>query len=191
MGGYFSNAGVFLVETVFGLVLLAVMLRFLLQLVHARFNNPVAQFLVKVTNPLLVPVRRLVPGVGGIDMASIVLLVFIKSVEILIVNVIVGASIHPISLFVLVFAGLLDLLIKVYLYGLLIQVIASWIAPGNYNPALAMLHQINEPVMAPARKIMPPISGMDLSPILVMVALQLASMLLVAPLVGLAMQLGQ
>jgi len=190
MGGYISNAGVFLVSTAFGLILLAVMLRLLLQIVHARFNNPMAQFLVKVTNPLLVPLRRIVPGVGGIDMASVVLLVFLKSIEVLILGLIVGAAVNPVSLFILVFAELLDLLLKVYLYGLLIQVIASWIAPGNYNPALAMIQQINEPIMAPARRVIPPISGMDLSPILVMVALQLASMLLVAPLIGLAGTLG-
>lgn len=190
MGGYFSNAGVFLIKTIFGLILLAVMLRLLLQMVRARFNNPFAQFLVKVTNPMLVPFRRFVPGVGGIDMASVVLLFAIKSAELLVIGLIVNAGVNVLSLLVFDVAELLDLLIKIYLYGLLIQVIASWIAPGNYNPALAMIQQINEPLMAPARKMIPPISGIDLSPILVMVGLQLASMLVVPPLLDLAGSIG-
>ncbi len=109
MGGYFSNAGVFLIKTIFGLILLAIMLRFLLQLVRAKFNNPFAQFLVKVTNPMLVPLRRFVPGVGGIDMASIVLLFAIKSIELLLIGFIVGAGVNVLSLLIFDVAELLDL----------------------------------------------------------------------------------
>ncbi|HHH49116.1 MAG TPA: YggT family protein [Gammaproteobacteria bacterium] len=183
MGGssYAGNAGIFLIQTLFGLYAGAVMLRFLLAMVRADFYNPVSQFLVKVTNPLLLPLRRIVPGVMGIDMASVVLLIALQATKLLLIAAVQGFGIHPLGLLVLSLAELLSLLINIYFFTILIQVILSWVSPGNYNPAVALLHSLNEPLLGRARRILPPISGFDLSPILVLVGLQLLEMLLVAP----------
>jgi YggT family protein len=182
MGGYFGNAAVFLIQTAFGLYILAVLLRFLLQWVRADFYNPVSQFLVKMTTPLLRPLRRVIPGFGGIDFASVVLMLALQIIELVLVTQLLGQPSSAGGLMVLAVAELLSLLIKVFLFSILIQVILSWVRPGDYSPVSMLLYQLNEPLLAPARRIIPAISGLDLSPVLVLVLLQLSLMLLVAPL---------
>jgi YggT family protein len=182
MGNYAGNAGVFLIQTLFGMYLVAVMLRFLLQLTRADFYNPVSQFLVKVTNPPLIPLRRVIPGFMGIDMAAVVLLLAIQAVELVLVGLVQGFSLGIPGLMVLTVAGLLNLLLDVYFFTILIQVILSWVNPGGYNPAVALLYALNEPILGRARRLIPPISGFDLSPILVFVLIQLIRMLFISPL---------
>ena len=185
MGGYGTNAIEFLIHTLFGLYLIAIMLRVLLQLTRADFYNPVSQFLVKVTNPPLIPLRRVIPGFMGIDFAAIVLMIVLKAVEIFLIVLIKGVSIKISGLVVLSIAELLRLLINVYFFTILIQVIISWVNPGTYNPAVSLLYSINEPLLSRARRIIPPISGFDLSPIVVIILLQLISMLLIQPIADL------
>ncbi|HEX22089.1 MAG TPA: YggT family protein [Chromatiales bacterium] len=184
-GSYAGNAGIFLIQTLFGLYAGAVMLRFLLAMVRADFYNPVSQFLVKVTNPPLLPLRRIIPGVMGIDMASIVLLIVLQATKLLLIAAVQGFGIHPLGLVVLTLAELLTLLLNIYFFTILIQIILSWVSPGSYNPAVALLHSLNEPLLGRARRILPPISGFDLSPILVLVGLQLLEILLIAPILDL------
>lgn len=182
MGNYAGNAGVFLIQTLFGMYLVAVMLRFLLQLTRADFYNPVSQFLVKVTNPPLIPLRRFIPGFMGIDMAAVVLLLALETLELVLVGLVQGFSLGIVGLLVLSITGLLNLLLDVYFFTILIQVILSWVSPGGYNPAVALLYTLNEPILSRARRLLPPISGFDLSPILVFVLIELLKMLLVSPL---------
>ncbi len=186
MGGYAGNAGVFLVQTVFGLYILAVMLRLILQVARADFYNPVSQFLVKATNPPLVPMRRMIPGVMGIDVAAIVLMLILKAIEIFLITLMSGVSLSIMGLIVFSIADLLELLLNVFFFTILIQVILSWVNPGGHNPAVALLYGINEPLLSRARRLIPPISGFDLSPIVVMITLQLLSILLIAPIKDLA-----
>jgi YggT family protein len=180
-GSYAGNAGGFLVQTLFGLYIGAIMLRFLLALVRADFYNPISQFLVKVTNPPLVPLRRLLPSLGGVDSASLVLMLALQALELFVIGLIKGVSFHPVGLLVLAVAELLALLFQIYFFTILIQVVLSWVSPGGYNPAVALLYSLNEPLLGRARRLLPPMHGFDLSPILVMIALQLLNMLLVAP----------
>ena len=181
MGGYGTNAIEFLIHTIFGMYLVAVMLRVLLQLTRADFYNPVSQFLVKVTNPPLIPLRRVIPGFMGIDFAAIVLMVVLKALEIFLIVLIKGVSIKISGLVVISIAELLRLLINVYFFTILIQVVISWVNPGSYNPAVSLLYSINEPLLSRARRLIPPISGFDLSPIVVIILLQLLSILLIQP----------
>ena len=180
MGSYAGNAGVFLIETLFGLYLVVVMLRFLFQFIRADFRNPVSQFIFKVTNPPLVPMRRVIPGIMGIDMSSLVLMFILQALEICLVKM-VQSSIPPVlNVLVLTVAELCQLLIYVYLFSILVQVILSWVNPGGYNPVAAILYSLNEPLLGRARRILPPISGFDLSPILVLIVLQLINMTFIA-----------
>lgn len=180
-GSYAGNAGAFLVQTLFGLYIGAIMLRFLLALARADFYNPISQFLVKVTNPPLVPLRRLLPSLGGVDSASLVLMLALQALELFVIGLIKGVSFHPVGLLVLAVAELLALLFQIYFFTILIQVVLSWVSPGGYNPAVALLYSLNEPLLGRARRLLPPMHGFDLSPILVMIALQLLNILVVAP----------
>ncbi|MES9970107.1 MAG: YggT family protein [Candidatus Thiodiazotropha sp.] len=179
---YLTDPVIFLIQTLFGLYILAVLLRFLLQLVRADFYNPISQFLVKVTNPPLKIFRRLIPGFGGVDLSSIVLAWLLKAIELFIIMSLTGTAINLIAPFIWSIPELVELLINIYLFGILIQVILSWVNPGSYNPATALLYSLTGPVMRPAQKILPPMGGIDLSPMLVMIGLILLKMLLLPPL---------
>ena len=190
MGGHVGNAATFLIETLFGIYILIVMLRLLLQWARADFYNPLSQFIVKATQPVLAPMRTTLPSVGGIDLACVVLLVVLQLAELWLVTGLLGHRVAVIALLVLSVAEIVQLAIYVFLFSILIQVIMSWINPGSYNPLLGVLHSLNEPLLGPARRIVPPIGGLDLSPIVVMVALQLIAILVVGPLRQIAGTLG-
>lgn len=190
MGGtYLSNPLIFLVEVIFGLYALVVMLRFLLQLVRADFYNPLSQFIVKATTPVLNPLRRIIPGVGGKDIASLVLAWLVLAVQMLLVLLISGKGFAPIAAFLLAIPELLELAINIFLYSILIMVIISWINPTGHNPAVTILYSLTEPLMRPARRLIQPIGGIDLSPMVVMIGLVLLKMLLIPPVKTLALSL--
>ena len=187
MNGYLTSPVEFLISTLAGLYILVVMLRFLLQWVRADFYNPVSQFIVKVTNPPLKPLRRVIPGIAGLDMASVVLMLLLQFATLALIAWIRGAGFVPGVLFALSISELLNLAINVFIFSVLIQVILSWINPGTYNPVSALLYSLTEPLLRPARRLIPPISGLDLSPIAVLIGLQLLKMLLIPPIRYLAL----
>jgi YggT family protein len=166
----FSEILGYLVQTLLSLYLLTMLLRFVLQLVRADFYNPISQFLVKVTNPLVLPLRRVLPGFAGLDMASLVLALLLQLAGIIALLLINGLGL-PNILLLLVWSviGLVGLLVNIYFFALLAMIILSWVAPGSNHPAIYLLHQITEPVMAPVRKALPAMGGMDFSPILVFI----------------------
>jgi YggT family protein len=164
----------YLIQTLLSLYLLAMLLRFLLQLARADFYNPICQFLVKVTNPLVIPLRRVIPGFAGLDMASLVLALLLQLAGIVALLLINGLGL-PNILLLLVWAalGVVGLLVNIYFFALLAMIILSWIAPGSRHPAIYLLFQITEPVMAPFRKVLPAMGGMDFSPILVFILINI------------------
>jgi YggT family protein len=133
----------------------------------------------------LKPLRRIIPGIGGIDLSSLMLAWLLKAIELFLVLSITGNSINLIAPFIWAIPELVELLINIYLFGILIQVILSWVNPGSYNPATALLYSLTGPLMRPAQKILPPMGGIDLSPMLVMIGLILLKMLLLPPLLHL------
>lgn len=189
-GGYFGQAGAFLVEVIFGLYIIALLLRFLLARVRADFYNPLSQFIVKLTDPPLKPLRRVIPGVLGIDWSLITLLIVAQALEIgLIAWLFAGRIPAPMGLTALTFAHLLKTLIYVYIFIIIVQVIISWVNPGAYNPLTVIMHQLSEPVLTPFRRLIPPAGGFDWSPLVAMIILNLALILLVSPLMDLGRQL--
>lgn len=178
---YLVDAGAFLVTTVFDLYILVVMLRFLFQLVRADFYNPLSQFVVQLTNPPLRYLRRFVPGFGGVDVAALVLMLALKMLERWIVLGMQGVAAGPVAALLLAVADLLDLAVSVFMVSILVQVVLSWVAPTTYNPVIGLIRDLNDPLTRPARRLLPPVAGWDLSPILILIALQLVSMLVVAP----------
>jgi YggT family protein len=177
-----SNAGVFLISTLFGLYILAFMLRLILQVVRADFYNPVSRFIVKVTNPPLKPLRRFIPGFAGIDMSSVIVMLALQMLEFYIITLLRNFPAPDIlGLTLYAFVELITLGFYVFLISIFILAILSWINPGQHNPINNLLSQITEPVLRRARRILPPMSGMDLSPMLAMVGLWLIKLLALDP----------
>jgi YggT family protein len=181
-GSYLTNPLVFLLQTAGGLYALVVMLRFLLQLCRADFYNPVSQFVVKVTTPVLRPLRQIVPRYQGLDLSSLVLAWLVKTLELAIVALLLGLDSNPLGAILWAVPALVGLTINIYLFAILIRVILSWVNPDPYNPINALLSSLTDPIMRPAQRLIPPVGGLDLSPIVVMVGLVLLEMLLLPPL---------
>ena len=175
----FTQVAMLVINTFVGLYLLLVIFRFLLQLVRADFYNPISQFIVKATNPLLLPLRKIVPGFGGIDVSSILLAVFIQATAIVLILLLNDFQPNPLKVIIWSAIGIISLILKIYFWGLLITVIASWIAPSSYNPALILINQILEPALKPIRNLMPDMGGIDLSPIIMFLTIQVLEILLV------------
>ena len=186
---YISNASIYLIDTVFTLYVLMVLLRFLLQLARADFYNPVCQFLVRATNPPLRPLRRVIPGVWGIDLASVVLLIALQMIGMWLANIAGAQAITTAGLFVLSIEQLLQLTLNVLLIAIILQVVMSWITPGVYNPLTSILYSLTEPLLLPARRLLPTVSGIDFSPLVVLIVIQLTKMLILAPLHDMGLRL--
>jgi len=180
---YLLQAGVTLVQFVIGIYLLLVLLRFLFQLVRADFYNPISQAIVTVTNPPLRFLRQFIPGFGGIDWPSIILLFTVQALEIsLVALLLTGYMPSPAALFVLCIAHLLQLTAYVYMFFIMIAVVISWINPGAYNPLTVLIYQITDPLMREVRRRIPTTAGLDWSPMVVLLGVYLFMSLVVAPL---------
>ncbi|MDP4548201.1 MAG: YggT family protein [Marinobacter sp.] len=158
-----------------------VLLRFLLQLARADFYNPISQFVVKATNPPLRPLRRIIPGWGGIDGAALVLAVLIQAITFFLMLLIYNAGVpafNPLTLLVWGTLNVLSLIVKIYFWSVIAVVVVSWIAPQSGHPAIQLVAQITEPVMRPVRNIMPSMGGLDLSPIIVFLILNVLDVVL-------------
>jgi YggT family protein len=173
MNGVASNVLVFLVHTLFTLYIAALMLRVLLAIVRADFYNPLSQFLVTVTNPVIVPLRRAIPSVGGLDTASILLIIALKMVELWLLALIVGAVPGLPALIVVAIVQLAELLIYIFIFALIVQAVISWVAPTQAyeNPAVSILHDLTRPLLQPVRRILPPVGMVDLSPLVLIIGL--------------------
>lgn len=174
----FQEIGLLIIQTLGSIYLLIVMLRFLLQIARADFYNPMSQFAVTATNPVLLPLRKVIPGLMGIDLASLVLALLLQYTVIQVSAFILGFGvINPLSVVIWGLVGTLALTVNIFFWSLIIMVIASWVAPQSSHPALLLVNQLVEPIMAPFRKIMPDMGGIDLSPIFAFLALNVVQIL--------------
>jgi YggT family protein len=181
-GSYLTDPLVFLLRTLFGLYIAVVVIRFLLQWARADFYNPISQVVVKVTSPVLRPLRKLIPGYGGLDLSALVLAWVLQAMELALLSLLLGLGRNPLAAFFWAVPALLGLFISIFLFAILIRVVLSWVNPDPYNPAVALLNRITDPILLPAARLIPPIGGIDLSPMLAMIALVLLEMLLIPPL---------
>ncbi len=163
---------VFIISTIAQLYLLVMLLRFWLPWLRADFRNPIAQGILKLTSPLVIPVRRLIPPIGRLDTATVVVTFALQYLAILIILTINGVApaIVPIAL-----TSIIDLVMlsaRLFTFAIFIHIILSWIAPGTYNPATAFIAMLVTPVLRPFRRLIPPIGGLDISPIFAIIGLQ-------------------
>jgi YggT family protein len=168
-----NDAAIFVIQTLGSLYLLIVLLRFILQLVRANFYNPLCQFAVKATQPLLKPLRRVIPSMFGLDMSSLVLALIVQMALFAVILLLSGYQVDVLFLAPWALIGIFALFLKVLFWAMIISVILSWVAPGSHNPGAELVQQITEPVLAPFRRIVPNLGGLDISPIFAFIALQL------------------
>lgn len=197
-GGYGLNALQFLIGILVDLYALVLILRFMLQIVRADYYNPVAQFVVQVTGPVLRPLRRILPPTGRYDVAAVIVLLVVMLIKLLlyrlasIPNTVIAGYAVGIehvwfgSLAWLAVVDAITLVINVWFFAVLIRAILSWVSPGSYNPIAEILDRITDPLLRPVRRMIPLIGGIDLSPLVVLIGLQVLKMLLVPPLLHLA-----
>ncbi|RCU45648.1 MULTISPECIES: YggT family protein [Corallincola] len=172
-----QSAFVFLIDILFNLYLMVVILRVWLQLVRADFYNPFCQFVVKATHPVVGPLRRVLPAIGRLDTASLVFALVIACVKVVVLALI--AKVPFDALFILMAGGitLVKEIFSIVFYVLILRAILSWVSQG-YNPIEAVMAQLTEPMLAPIRRIIPPMGGLDLSMLVLIIALQFLKILL-------------
>jgi YggT family protein len=178
MNGRGLYALVFLINTLFGLYTAAVILRFLLQWMRADFYNPVCQAIVKITNPLLLPLRRIFPGWRGMDFAAVVLVIILQLINVALVLVMVVGFPEALDLVWWTALKVIFILVNLYFVTILVEAILSWTNASQRNPVASLLWSINAPLMRPVRKLIPPLGGLDLSPLVVLILLQVMNILL-------------
>lgn len=173
-----SGALTYLISTLFDLYIVSVILRLLLQWVRADFYNPLSQFLVKVTNPLLIPLRRVIPSIGRLDTASVVLAYTLELLGLLIVTAINSLQVSWPQLMLLAATKLILAVLWLYFFLILIVVILSWVGGRFRHPIVPLMYQLTGPVLAPFQRLIPPIGGIDLSPLFAMIAIRFLILLL-------------
>ena len=175
-----SQALILVIQTLGSLYLLIVLLRFILQLVRADFYNPLSQFIVKATHPLLRPMRRIIPSMGTLDLSSLLLALIIQTVLMALILLIAYGTVgNPLLLLIWAVIGIIGLFLNIFFWALIISVILSWVAPGSQNPGAQLVGQLCEPVLAPLRRLLPNLGGLDISPIFAFLAIKLLDMLVV------------
>ncbi|AIR88537.1 YggT family protein [Pseudomonas cremoricolorata] len=177
-----SGAAIFVVQTLVSLYLVIVLLRFVLQLVKADFYNPLCQFAVRATQPLLKPIRRIIPSIGGMDTSSLLLAVVLQALLMAFVLMVTYGTFGDIlHLLMWALLGVASLFLKIFWVAMIVMVIVSWIAPNSHNPAAELAYQIAEPVLAPFRRIVPNLGGLDISPIFAFIAIQVIQSFVLPP----------
>jgi len=183
---YWAAPLIFLIDTIFSLYLFALVLRFLFQWSGADYQNPLSQFLIRITHPPLRILRRFIPSFGRIDTAALALMLALQMLSDTLIFLI--QSTLPSMGFIAIWslAQLLDLVLDIFFYAILIRALLSWIGPTQYNPAVSLLYSLTEPLLQASRRLLPATGGMDFSPIIPIIGIQLIKMLLLPPLQQLA-----
>jgi YggT family protein len=173
------EALIYIIRSLLTLYIITFILRLILQWVRADFSNPLTQFVLKVTNPLVMPLRRMVPSVRGLDTATLLVVLLLEMVLTLgLIKLSCVGNPGVIQLVLFTIINLADLILWIYFGVIFIYVLLSWISPGGYNPFAHLLGAIAEPVLRPLRNFIPPIGGIDLSPLFALIAIQALTMLL-------------
>jgi YggT family protein len=168
----------FVLDALLTLVVVAFLLRALMPLARADFRNPLGQAVLRFTDPLVRPLRRVLGPVGRVDVASLVALLLVQLVGAAILRLVAGGGFDLAGTLVAGLMGLVRTVLRFYSVAILAYAVLSWIAPGAYSPATRLLGALCEPLLAPVRRILPPIAGLDLSPLFVLIGLQALQILL-------------
>jgi len=188
---YLANAGQILINFAFGALIALLVLRVLLQCVRANFYNPVCQFLYKLTNPVLMPLRKVIPGWRRLDLAGTLLAWLLTAIKLALLYALAGQTLGAAGLVVMALADLVNFVLMLYLGLILVRVLLSWVSLERSNPVVPLIFQLTEPVLKPLRRLIPAIGGFDLSPIVAWLGVLLAQVLVAAPIMDFGMRLAQ
>ena len=166
-----TNAIVFIIDALARLYLLVLLLRLFLPLVRADFHNPLAQAVLRLTSPLVIPVRRILPPLGRVDTATVVVAFGIQYLAIFLMALVQGMRPAIAGLLLASLVSLILLTINLFFWLIIIRIILSWVAGTTYNPAIAMVYALTEPLLRPFRRLVPDLGGFDISPIFALIAL--------------------
>ncbi len=189
--GYLANAGQLLINFAFGALIALVVLRVLLQLVRANFYNPVCQFLYKLTNPVLMPLRKVIPAWRTLDVAGVLLAWLLTAIKLALLYALAGPSLGIAGLAVMALADLIDFVLMLYLGLILVRVLLSFVSVERSNPIVPLVIQLTDPVLRPIRRRLPAPGGFDLSPMIAWLAILLVRVLVVAPILDFGLHLAQ
>ncbi len=173
-----TQALYFIVKTLVQLYLLLLLLRFWLPVLRADFRNPIAQGILRLTSPLVIPVRRFISPIGRLDTATILVAFVLEFLLVLALLALRGLNVGTLPMAITAILELAIQSLNLFFFVILIKVLLSWVAPQNYNPIIALLNTMAEPVLIPFRRIVPAIGGFDISPIFAIVLLKAAEIVL-------------
>jgi YggT family protein len=166
-----ASALVFVVNALSSLYLLVLLLRFWLPWLRADFRNPLAQGILKLTSPVIIPVRRVIPSFGRLDTATVLVAFIIQYLALMLILLILGGSAGFSIIATSALVKLVMLSVNLFMFAIFIRIVLSWVAPGQYNPAIAIITTLTEPLLAPVRRVIPTMGGFDISPIFVIIGL--------------------
>jgi YggT family protein len=177
MPGSLNNALLFLINTIFDLYLLVLCIRLILAWARADYFNPITHVVIQITQPVIAPLRRLIPNYARIEFSTLIFIIFVEIIKIYLLSLLLmgGAPIPAIILTAL--EAFIRLLLNTFFYAILLHVIMSWISPGH-TPLGQVLTQLSSPILRPCQRIIPPLGGLDLSPVFAMIGLQFLIILL-------------
>lgn len=180
-----GQGGLFLLQFVVGLVIFVLMLRFLMRAAHVDWRNPIVHFVAKVTNPLCAPVNKVLQTRGRWDWAAIITALIIQALLVWVIGALTSRDFGAVAITLASVTEIMNQLLDMMFWLIIIQVILSWVSPG-YNPNTEIFNQLTRPILAPFQRLIPPISGMDLSPIAAILAIKLFQIIVVGSIVQLA-----
>lgn len=182
---YFSSPLIFLIDTLFGLYMGIIALRIIMQWAQWEYHNQLVQFIIKASQAPVKFLRQFIPPMGRWDSATIVLLFALALIKLLLIMSLQTGILNPILILRLVVADIFSLFITLFSASIIIQAVLSWVSPHNqHNPLTPLLNRMNNPLLRPVRQRLPDMGGFDLSPLVVLLALQVLSMLILPLLVG-------
>lgn len=173
-----TQALYFIVKTLAQLYLLLLLLRFWLPIMRADFRNPIANGILRITSPLVIPIRRIIPPIGRLDTSTILVAYILEFLLILVLLALRGLRVETLPIAITAVLELAILSLNLFFFVILLKIILSWVAPQNYNPMTVLLNTMAEPVLRPFRRIVPAVGGFDVSPIFAIVLLKAAEIVL-------------
>ena len=183
--GYLSNPLIFIIDTLFFLYMIVVALRLLMPWIHWPSNQPLTQMVIRATQPLVQPLRKVLPAIGKLDTAVLLLLIAIALLKLILISALLGNVPNILALIPFTLAEVFKLFITLFTVTIIIEVVLSWLTPqGSYNPMTELLVRLNAPLLNPVRRILPDMGGIDLSPLIVIIGLQVLQMLVLPLLTG-------
>lgn len=179
---YLMQALTFLIKITIDLCYILLLLRLIFHILRVTFYNPISQFIYKATNSVLIPLHKIIPNHPKIDPAIVLLLLLLKAIELSLVTLLmVGTPPDFLSITAWSIGKLLSNTLDLFFFAIILTILQNWLNPKHYNPLTDILDQITEPLLAPARRKIPPLMGLDLSPMVVLIGLKLIEILVANP----------